>query len=65
MENIPEDLNCFRAIKMPEVIRTELVSECHRHQVRDRSRNDLGVHLPSQEQSWGLGCPLLIRQLQF
>lgn len=64
IENIPEDLNCFRAIKMPEAIRKELVNEYHRHKVRDRSRSDLGVHLTSQEQGQGPGCPLLIRQLQ-
>lgn len=48
MKKIPEDLNCFRTIKTPQVVRKELVNKWHRHEARERSGSDLGVHRPSQ-----------------
>lgn len=45
MERIPEDLNCFKAIKIQEVIRRKknIMNEEHRHPFR--SETDLDVSL--------------------
>lgn len=52
LENTPEDLECFRAMKTLEVDREELINDANRGQnVRSTHRCHLGVHLVQQLQT--------------